>query len=143
MFGQTSQYNLTACVKHLTGLYYRLSRRDLRARQSVRLSGLGVDQFTEAMHGLLSLREILAASRPGSSFAQFQTLQERSFRVIEVGNRFFLSQEEAGDLPVEGMNAVIDPLNILQQLAEEKRGVHTDDNVVKYYERKVAGAGEK
>lgn len=122
----------------------RLSRRDLRARQSVRLTGLGVNPFLKAVHGLLSLHESLATHRPGSTFSKFRPLEERGCVVVEVGNRFFLSQEEAGDLPVELMNPCIDPLNILGHLRDEKRGVHTEDNVVKYYERKVVpGDGDK
>ena len=120
----------------------RLSRKDLHARQFLRLSGLGTASFAKAKQGILNIHSCTAARLPNTNLNGLRDLEERGFPVIEVGNRYFASQEEAGDADPVLLDKFVDPFGILTQLGAEKRGIHIEDNTVQYFERTFVQEGE-
>lgn len=114
-----------------------MNRKDLHARQFVRISGLGIPQFLEALQGVQAMRDQLATQLPQSTLSAWNVNFERGFPVLEASNRFFSSQEEARTSEAVELGQHVDPMGILASIGQSHRGVHVLDNEVKYYERVV------
>ena len=114
-----------------------MTRKDLQARQYVRISGLGTPQFNQAIQGLKQLRGVMEVRTGQGTLSQVRVSTERGFNVLEFGSRFFSSQREATSHNAVELGQIIDPMGVLRRLGEQHGGVHLPDNTVEYYERTV------
>ena len=55
---------------------------------------------------------------------------------LEVSNRFFTGAQEASGQETAVLSKVIDPFGILAKAGDKCQGVHLQDNVVSYFERR-------
>ena len=73
------------------------------------------------------------AGLPLSSLNAWTAEVEEKFVVFEASNRYF--SDDTGSTDRLELSSEMDPYGILQRVAKEERLVHTQDNVVSYFER--------
>ncbi|THH15427.1 hypothetical protein EUX98_g9469 [Antrodiella citrinella] len=126
-------FRLQAYVVHATlppvSQKTQLTRKDLKARQFLRVTGLGATAFDEVIEGLQALRDNVASRLLPSNLSDTRFTDERGHPVLEFGNRYFSFQTEAGsDEDSVELENDIDPFGILRHIGEEGRG----ESVLKY-----------
>lgn len=112
----------------------RLPSNISSAKQSVRLSGLGLEAFNKSIHGLLEIQEVLSLHVPLNTMTPWSPLREKGHPVLEFGNRYFTSvkdgqDENEDDIPLDS----IDPAHVLRSRVPPGAR-HLSDNVVLYYQ---------
>ena len=105
------------------------------AKQSVTLTGLGISEFDQYAAAFIQIHGVLANCLPHGSLRQWKPLIHRGHATIECYNRYFSGSDEADDRPSIELDREIDPFGIL--LTTDVDGVHTEDNVVQYMERRT------
>ena len=105
------------------------------ARQSVLLSGLGLDQFHRTFDALLEIGTVIEDNLPNGKLRRPTPRLERGFPVLQFSNRYFADSSEAGASDAVSMDAV-DPMKILRAAVPD--GIHTLDNEVLYFERRTS-----
>lgn len=129
--------------RNMTYLCYSINWKDLHACQSLRISGLGLSEFQEALSGLQVLQDCLVAYKAGSlPFVSCSTF-EHGFPVLDAGNWFFSSQQEANNSDVIKLGSYVDPAGILEQMGKNHWGVYVLHNEVKYFERIIHSHNNK
>lgn len=112
-------------------------------KQSVKISGLGVEPFADALRGIQELQSVLATQVDRAAMAPYVVLTDSGYGILEAGNRYFSSSQEAQGQPPVPLGNHIDPVGILATVKTDIKGVHIQDNVVEYYERRIASADGK
>lgn len=102
----------------MTYLCYSINQKDLHACQSLRISGLGLSEFQEALSGLQVLQNCLVAYKAESLPSVSHSTLERGFPVLNAGNWFFSSQQEANNSDVIKLGSYVDPAGILEQMGK-------------------------
>lgn len=103
-------------------------------KQSVTLTGLGMDRFDAAVHGMQTIHQVLSnhVSQAGGHLRNWTPGRDGQDLTLTFANRYLTSARDVGDETSIDMSAVVDPLNVLHPLI--KNEVHTADNVVEYWE---------
>lgn len=110
--------------------------RNVRSlKQSIVLSGLGLDRFEKYTTAILSIRNVLDGSLPAGALQAWTPVSENGYVGIEFGNRYFSTNEEADGRLAVPLSKDMDPFNILSQIIG--KGIHTEDNEVVYFERRA------
>ncbi len=104
----------------------------MNLKQSIVLTGVGTKQFEQAARAVLAIRTLFSATLPGDTLLPWTPIIDGGHKCLEFSNRYFTSGNVEGSKPVEFQTGV-DPKGILANL--EVNGIHTDDNVVLYFER--------
>ncbi|KAI0083288.1 hypothetical protein BDY19DRAFT_900527, partial [Irpex rosettiformis] len=111
----------------------RLTKNPMTAKQSLVLTGLGEEQFDNAVKAVIELHSRFASHLPAESLQSWSPIKDEDTLCLELSNRYFTPDylsKEYDSIPIDES---IDPLGILRTKAV--RGKHTEDNVVLYYER--------
>ncbi|KAI0825912.1 hypothetical protein BC629DRAFT_1276067 [Irpex lacteus] len=109
-----------------------LPKNPVNLKQSIVLTGVGTKQFEQAARAVLAIRTLFSATLPGDTLLPWTPIIDGGHKCLEFSNRYFTSGNVEGSKPVEFQTGV-DPKGILANL--EVNGIHTDDNVVLYFER--------
>lgn len=117
----------------ISQLYYRLGKNASAARQSVKLTGLGIDSFNESAQAMLELSQVIARQLPPGALMDFMPSQEQGFIVLEFANRYFSSAKDSVQAQEIEIPKTIDPFGILR--LHIGNGRYTEDNEVLYFER--------
>ena len=112
-------------------------------KQLITLSGLNLPLFTENLNGLHALRNILTAHLGEDTVSKLSLHSLAGFPTIQISNRYFSSQEEAQEYDVQVLSEDIDPCDELDKIGRQHGLVHTQDNVVEYWEQRLQGDGTK
>lgn len=110
----------------------------LQARQSVKLTGLGVDKFDAYIRGIMEICEVLSMHVPANAMQPYTPAIENGNLVLEFGNRYLSIGQDAQDEEID--LAAIDPLRLLRNRMPPGAR-HVDDNQVLYYEMRTQTTG--
>ena len=101
-------------------------------KQYIRLTGLGIENFSSAISGLANIAIFMGESMERGDIESWRCDRFRTWQALDFSNRFFVMQNSEGDmLSVPFMDGV-DPDSVLATMAGEK-WVHTEDNQVQYF----------
>ncbi|KAK7037367.1 hypothetical protein VNI00_011117 [Paramarasmius palmivorus] len=110
-------------------------------QQRVLLTGLDSPTFAEAMQGLARidgvLRQAIREDHPRALLGETE-----GYTTVEIANRYFTSKKVTREEHHVNFTKEVDPKGILNDLRGEAF-VHTQDNVVEYYQRQVVNGGQK
>ncbi|KAH8074204.1 hypothetical protein BXZ70DRAFT_1013197 [Cristinia sonorae] len=115
----------------------RSSGKTLQPKQSVKITGLGLEEFDQALKGIQALRDVVSSQYDYTTLTPWKVETERTFSTLEASNRYFSSSHEASGQETVTLGKQVDPMGILLKIGQELRSVHVQDNVVAYYERAV------
>ena len=105
-------------------------------KQSVTISGLGVEGFDQAVQGVQNIYQRMQAQVTSRGFCLRDWIprKEGGHLMLTFSSRYLTSSRDAeGEVPL-GMEDV-DPSNILHPLLLNRTEVHVADNVVEFWER--------
>ena len=110
-------------------------------RQYVTLSGLGTEEFTQAVHGMGVIYQYFNShvSKQGGTLRPWNPAQDcyGGTPALTFSNHYLTSIRDADEETHVDLGEVVDPLNVLRPLV--KREVHTQDNVVEYWQQSTKG----
>lgn len=108
-------------------------------RQSVTITGLGTDAFTDAINAGRDIHRLFDRWFPEGKLEDW--VSDTSTCEISAANRYFTPKDEVppGECHV-AFGKQADPQGILEDMAKEGY-VHTEDNVVQYFARKPKTGG--
>lgn len=115
----------------------RVSKNGRGAKQTVSLSGMGLEVFAENVTAVLHLYQLLDGCLAQGTLQPWKPALHHGHASLEFSNRYFSSAKEADERVSMNIGADVDPFGILSGLNVD--GVHTEDNMVGYYERVSAG----
>ncbi|KAH7906137.1 hypothetical protein BJ138DRAFT_1117847 [Hygrophoropsis aurantiaca] len=108
-------------------------------RQSITLTGLGNQDFEQAVTTLYGLDTLLERQAPPGSIEKWQPTDYAGYTAIDIQNRYFTPKKFANGLPSVPFDDAVDPNGYLKDSVGSEL-IHTDDNRVEYYSSAVAGA---
>ncbi|KAK7016390.1 hypothetical protein VNI00_018916 [Paramarasmius palmivorus] len=110
-------------------------------QQRVLLTGINTPMFADAIQGLARvdgvLRQAIREEHPRTLAGETE-----GYSTVEVANRYFTSKKVAREEHHVGFTKEVDPKGILDDLRGEAF-VHTEDNVVEYYQRQVVNDDQR
>ena len=119
---------------------YRLGDPPINARQSVTLSGLGAENFAQALQGMMRIQQYFGEHCSEGQMESWEPRKDRGHPVLTIGNRY-LSTLDGKDTKQQTVTLedAIDPFHILREATPS--GVHTTENQVLYFQRTTKGTG--
>ena len=112
------------------------SRLDI---QQVRLTGLGIEEFKDAITAITKVWQFLSHRIGQISINQTSTFFENS-PAITISNRYLTPNSSSTGYKVLPIPPEIDPNGILKKKAGQ-RYAYTEDNVVAYFQRERSQSG--
>lgn len=101
-------------------------------KQSVRITGLGGDDFKRAIQGLAKLGAFMGENLEHGDIENWKSDRFRTWQALDISNRLFTLQNSEGDMSPVPFAVGVDPEGILASIAGDK-WVHTEDNAVMYF----------
>ena len=122
----------------------RAVNRTKYLRQCISLTGLGTPTFEAAVEGILDIYSLFSSHVPRNRLKPSTCCDTYGeFTSVETSNRYFTSIKDSGPMVEHiAFSNEIDPHGILANLATNSNYIHSDDNVVEYYERTTTETGE-
>ncbi|KAI1793219.1 hypothetical protein LXA43DRAFT_1059933, partial [Ganoderma leucocontextum] len=119
----------------------RNSSRLIDLKQSVTLTGLGVQGFDAAVRGIQNIYQVFAnhISKSGGRLREWVPGRDQQDLTLTFASRYLTSSRDAGEEPLADLAEFVDPFNVLRPLLRGE--VHTVDNVVEYWERRKYSEG--
>ncbi|KAF7983523.1 hypothetical protein HWV62_21072 [Athelia sp. TMB] len=111
-------------------------------KQTVRLTGLGSTEFTDAIQDIANIVIFMGESLEHADIETWKPERFRNWQAIELTNRYFTHQNNKGDMIAVPIAANVDPEGVLALLAGDK-WVHTEDNEVSYFCEEVGAGGKQ
>ncbi|KAF8327492.1 hypothetical protein F5887DRAFT_1077138 [Amanita rubescens] len=113
-------------------------------RQGVSLTGLGTPTFDAALSGILDVYSLFSRHVPRDKLKPCSCIDAYGeFTSIESSNRYFTSIKDCGLTEKHiTFSSEIDPYGILTSF-ENSSYIHSDNNIVEYFERTILDDGEK
>jgi hypothetical protein len=102
-------------------------------RQSMMLTGLSSPKFNDAIQSIHAIEDIFRRQVAEGNMELWVPSAFQGHPSIDVGNRYFTPRQHALQDRHISFSPAIDPDNILSEAMGEEF-VHTEDNVVEYYE---------
>ena len=101
-------------------------------KQCVRLTGLGTENFSNAILGLANIAIFMGETMEKGDIESWQCDRYRTWQALDMANRFFVMQNSEGDMASVPFVDGVDPEGVLVTIAGDK-WVHTEENQVKYF----------
>lgn len=99
---------------------------------------MGTQSFGEALFTLQQLHQVLDRNFEENKLEQWTNPNE----TLEISNRFLTPKKDAADSGSVAFGKDVDPKGVLESMLKEGEGfVHTEDNVVEYFQRKSDANG--
>ncbi|KAI0069689.1 hypothetical protein K474DRAFT_1610082, partial [Panus rudis PR-1116 ss-1] len=115
----------------------RLTQDPRFAVQSIQLIGLDSPTFQNNLIASLKIHKLLQDAA-GVPIQSWTSQNYRDCKALRFSNRYLTSPQHAqGEMPVP-FGPEVDPLNILQGIADKYDLLHLDDNNVFYYEKQLS-----
>lgn len=112
---------------------YNANRRNKSAsRQFISITGLGSPYFHKCMDGIQEIYNFFARRFPDKHLEMWQPDFVEGMMAIEVGNRYFTYVSDPKPTNAVPFSKLVDPEGLLTGLSGPNF-VHTEDNVVEYY----------
>ncbi|KAI1787214.1 hypothetical protein LXA43DRAFT_896598 [Ganoderma leucocontextum] len=117
------------------------SSRLIDLKQSVTLTGLGVQGFDAAVRGIQNIYQVFAnhISKSGGHLREWVPGRDQQDLTLTFASRYLTSSRDAGEEPLADLAEFVDPFNVLRPLLRGE--VHTVNNVVEYWERRKYSEG--
>ena len=106
----------------------------------LRITGLGLEVFDHAVHGLLALHQVLRKEATGE-VSEWTPSRFNGMLSVSFWNRYFSLPREANEEPAITFPESLDPHGLLRQAV--KHPLYLADNEVQYYERQITTRGDK
>ncbi|KAI1786783.1 hypothetical protein LXA43DRAFT_897369 [Ganoderma leucocontextum] len=121
----------------------RNSSRLIDLKQSVTLTGLGVQGFDAAVRGIQNIYQVFAnhISKSGGRLREWVPGRDQQDLTLTFASRYLTSSRDAGEEPLADLAEFVDPFNVLRPLLRGE--VHTVDNVVEYWELYATSANDQ
>ncbi|EIW54544.1 uncharacterized protein TRAVEDRAFT_84071, partial [Trametes versicolor FP-101664 SS1] len=104
-------------------------------RQTVTVSGLGVEPFDGAVSAVMTIYQHFCAHLVGHNLRTWSTSHLENHLTLSFGNRYLTASKFAEGEPRGDLSNVVDPFYILQPRLTSQ--VHLQENVVEYWEQTV------
>ncbi|EIW65145.1 uncharacterized protein TRAVEDRAFT_111478, partial [Trametes versicolor FP-101664 SS1] len=104
-------------------------------RQTVTVSGLGVEPFDGAVSAVMTIYQHFCAHLVGHNLRTWSTSRLENHLTLSFGNRYLTASKFAEGEPRGDLSDVVDPFYILQPRLTTQ--VHLQENVVEYWEKTV------
>ena len=105
--------------------------KPVHSYQDITITGLGGEGFSTYLEAYASIQECFQQFLPGRAVSAPESKHERAYPTLYFSNRFFTPISEAKGAVVVPFSKETDPLGLLRAVTD---GLHTTDNVVRYYE---------
>jgi len=124
-------YNITHYI-----FYHSRREQGIYMRQSVTLTGLGIQSFQAAVDGIIAIHSIFSRQFPHGTLEPWQPSWFLDHHTITASNRYFSEKRLCPCLIPIPFPMNVDPKGILNTMMGEKL-IHAEENEVKYYEALV------
>ncbi|EIW51397.1 uncharacterized protein TRAVEDRAFT_84659, partial [Trametes versicolor FP-101664 SS1] len=104
-------------------------------RQTVTVSGLGIEPFDKAVSAVMTIHQHFCAHLVGHNLRTWRTSRLENYLTLAFGNRYLTASKFAEGKPRGDLSDVVDPFYILQPRLTTQ--VHLQENVVEYWEQTV------
>ncbi|KAH8096841.1 hypothetical protein BXZ70DRAFT_1009519 [Cristinia sonorae] len=105
----------------------RSSGKTLQPKQSVKITGLGLEEFDQALKGIQALRDVVSSQYDYTTLTPWKVETEHTFSTLEASNCYFSSSHEASGQETVTLGKHVDPMGILLKIGQELRSVHVQD----------------
>ncbi|KAF8347119.1 hypothetical protein F5887DRAFT_1131417 [Amanita rubescens] len=152
--GENMTNDIEEVVAHVQGIIWRhdlppfrnqeiTAKRVKYLRQGVSLTGLGTPTFEAAINGIFDIYSLFSGHVPRDKLKPCAFLDTYGeFTSIETSNRYFSSIKDCGPTVKHiSFPSEIDPHGILSSF-ENTSYIHSENNVVEFYERVLSDTGE-
>ncbi|KAI0640355.1 hypothetical protein C8Q79DRAFT_921845 [Trametes meyenii] len=109
------------------------THRIIDLKQSVTITGLGVEPFDDAGAAVLAVYNQFSAHLKGHHLRTWQPERANAHLSLTFGNRYLTPVKFADGEPHGDLSEVVDPFNVLRPHLSSQ--VHLQENVVEYWER--------
>ncbi|KAI0665363.1 hypothetical protein C8Q78DRAFT_1084043 [Trametes maxima] len=109
------------------------THRLIDLKQSVTITGLGVQPFDDAAAAVLAVYHQFSAHLKGHHLRTWQPERANTYISLTFGNRYLTAAKFSDNEPHADLSEVVDPFNVLQPHLSSQ--VHLQENVVEYWER--------
>ncbi|KDR65698.1 hypothetical protein GALMADRAFT_148469 [Galerina marginata CBS 339.88] len=104
-------------------------------RQSATLTGLGSNNFIQAIQNVQEIHEIFGRNFPQGALENWNSATFEGHTAIDMNNRFFTLRKQATIEEIVPFSDTVDPYGILAgAISHDDQFVHTTENEVEYYE---------
>ena len=106
------------------------------------ITGFDLQAYANILAALTNINHLFASEVPEGKFQGFDTLEVQGYTCIRLANRYLNRRSPADNSSHDSASLeIIDPHNILKKAAGNKF-VHGEDNVVKYYRKRLFPDGK-
>lgn len=115
----------------------RNRNRIIDMKQSVTVSGLGLEEFDGAVRAVKAIHQRFAAhvGGLGGTLRDWSPQRDGEHLTLMFSNRYLTEAKyAAGETPMD-LGEFVDPLQVLRPMLVNRSEVHIQDNVVEYWER--------
>lgn len=113
-------------------------------RQSVALDGAGAKAFEDGKTSIRLIHGMFDRSFEENKLEALNECDGSDAEKVETYNRYLTPRRDAPHAQHIEFGRVIDPKGILKEMATEGAGfVHTEDNMVSYWQQKTSAEGKK
>lgn len=110
--------------------------------QSVRLVGLGSNRFDDAVAAIKEIQVMGEREFREGEMEERKPTTAKEFITVDLSNRYFRPRNSTNEEEEIPISQDIDPASILAKMAQ-RRWIHTEDNVVRYYRGMMDDEGKK
>ncbi|KAI0665426.1 hypothetical protein C8Q78DRAFT_1072990 [Trametes maxima] len=111
------------------------THRLIDLKQSVTITGLGVQPFDDAAAAVLAVYHQFSAHLKGHHLRIWQPERANAYLTLTFGNRYLTAAKFSDNEPHVDLSEVVDPFNVLRPHLSSQ--VHLQENVVEYWERQA------
>ncbi|KAI0645310.1 hypothetical protein C8Q79DRAFT_912123 [Trametes meyenii] len=111
------------------------THRIIDLKQSVTITGLGVEPFDDAAAAAMAIYNQFSAHLKGHHLCTWQPERANAHLSLTFGNRYLTPVKFADGEPHEDLSEVVGPFNVLRPHLSSQ--VHLQENVVEYWERQA------
>ncbi|KAI0641843.1 hypothetical protein C8Q79DRAFT_1003304 [Trametes meyenii] len=111
------------------------THRIIDLKQSVTITGLGVEPFDDAAAAAMAIYNQFSAHLKGHHLRTWQPERANAHLSLTFGNRYLTPVKFADGEPHGDLSEVVDPFNVLRPHLSSQ--VHLQENVVEYWERQA------
>ncbi|KAI0314685.1 hypothetical protein OF83DRAFT_1174530 [Amylostereum chailletii] len=105
------------------------------ARQSIALSGMGSQTFTDVVRGIKNVHKLMDSAYKVGTLKTWWTDNILGDPRIELSNRYITPHDQLYGASAVTIPKTVDPYGILARVSSQV-GVYTEENVVTYFQRK-------
>ena len=120
-------------MRVILSLASRLPREIMHARQSIRITGLGIDMFDQYITAILRLYDLFKSYLPEGSIEPWMPSMEQNTFVLDIHNRYLTWKSNLVGKALE-FDSTLDPTGIFTRRIPSD-ATYSEESQVLYFER--------